>query len=564
MDWFSAREGSDPRTQRGASRPRLGIELVVATFAPGLVVFVLPTIALISRNPEFFRRDLSAGRDLYLAAFLTIGVGFVLWAASRRRVIRFLWVSYLLITPGWLMFELLGEWDRALGGILTVILILAASWFVVRGDRGISLRAVGLLSSLLLISFVITTSFDLQAANGGGAPVQSADRPVSATPAGETKPTPNIYHVVLDEYQTQMFELTLNDELRKKLSGFTYFPNTRTSFGRTEMSMASIIGPSDYDYESTPQAFAEIAFRGRQSSLEELRRLGYDITGFSHLSSLYGAPPPFDESVLLRDYVQFDPGEGQVSLANSLWMYAHAPAEIARGLLPEDHHAALAGGNLLPSETPVISAMSLEKFIAREGQLADSGRYTLLHLILPHFPYVMSADCGYEVGVETGPLPQAACATSLVIDLVEELKSLDRFQSSFLVVHGDHGARFESIGGKLRQLPEDLDSEEWNDARSRSLLLVKPAGVGAEGRLAVSEYPAMLTDIMPTLFDSIDAAFTSSDGRVSLLADDRPDRDKRYYHFYDKGDDGLPEGELTRYVIEGDEFRHDTTIQLPD
>lgn len=562
MDAPSPHRGESFHRPVGSARPPLGIATLIATIAPGLVVFALPTVGLISRNQEFFRGDYSAGRNLYLLALLVISVGFALWVASRWRAGRFLWTAYLLVTPGWLLYTALGGWDRLIVGLLVVTLILTTAWFFHRQHA--SIKNVGLLSVLLLAVSIITTMLDVRDASAESGAPQQIDTVVSTPAVAPTVQVPNIYHVVLDEYQTEMFEVTLDSEVRRDLSGFNYYPDARTTYGRTEMSMASILGPSDYDYEKSPQDFVDASWRGPDSSLQELRRAGYRTTGFSHLPSLYGSPSPFDEAVLLSDYVQFDPRDDHIILADSLWLYAHTPAEAAQRLLPEDHYAALEGENLLPSEAPAVSVLSLEKFIDRERELPSAGRYTLIHLILPHFPYVMSADCEYTEGEETAPSEQAACTTSLIVDLVEELKDLNRFESSHIVIHGDHGARFGMAGDELRQVPQDFGSEEWNEARSRSLLLIKPAGADAEEPLAVSEYPALLTDIMPTLFDSIDVPFVSRDGRISLLADELPERPTRFYHFYDKGDDGLPDGELTRWVIEGDGIRYERTIQLPD
>jgi hypothetical protein len=211
-----------------------------------------------------------------------------------------------------------------------------------------------------------------------------------------------------------------------------------------------------------------------------------------------------------------------------------------------------------------MSAAGLGIFINRERRSAATGRYSLVHLILPHFPYVLSADCGYEAGSETTPAAQAECAADLMVRLVEELRALDRFDDSTIVLMGDHGARFERTeDGALVQVPSDFFGERWSDARSRSLLLVKPAGVDSTEDLVVSDYPARLTDVMPTVFDSLGLPFEVGEGRTSLLADKLPERRERYYHFYAKGDDGLPDGEIARFVISDGELTSDTIITVP-
>lgn len=537
--------------------------MAIATLVPGLVVFALPAVDLIARNGEFFRGDFSAGRDLYFLALLLVSVGFCLWIASRWQAGRFLWTCYLLVAPGWLAYSALLDWHRVAAGVLVAILVVAMAWVIHREGRMAWIRTIGLLAVVLLLGSIITTFLNVRAAAANSEDPQDTNTLDSISAVEAMAHLPNIYHVVMDEYQTQMFESTLDDESRRRLSGFTYFPDARTTYGRTEMSMASILGPSDYDYKTTPQDFVDASLRGTESSLERLRRAGYRTTGFTHLPSLYGSPSPFDEAILFKDFVEFDPGDDYTRLANSLWVYAYTPGSLAERLLPRDHYGQLTGENLLPSDAPPVSALSFRTFINREREFASRGRYTLVHLILPHFPYVMSADCQYNEGAESTPADQARCATSLIVDLVEELRDLDRFESSLILIHGDHGARFRVTDEDLVQLPSDLFSEEWSDARSRPLLLIKPAELDSSEPLTISEYPALLTDIMPTIFDSIDIPFVAARGRVSLLSSDLPDRSTRYYHFYDKGKDGLPDGELTRYVVEAGEIRRDRAIQLP-
>jgi arylsulfatase A-like enzyme len=152
-----------------------------------------------------------------------------------------------------------------------------------------------------------------------------------------------------------------------------------------------------------------------------------------------------------------------------------------------------------------------------------------------------------------------------LIDLfLEELRGLDRFDSSIIIIHGDHGARFElNEAGDLERAPGDFYSERWSDARSRSLLLVKPAGIGSSTEFEISDYPAELTDVVPTVFDSVGLEFKSRDGRTSLLSASPPSRGVRFYHFYDKRDDHLPDGEVVRFVISDEGIAVDRTISLP-
>lgn len=526
---------------------------------------------MIARNREFFDGGYAAGRDLFVLSLLVIGVGFALWAASRWRIGRFFWTCYLLLTPGWFVYSALGDWNRDLAAALTGLAIVATAWLAHRSGSGFT-GGIEIVSVMLLLGMVATTVIEARPTLAENAPTPEVlsdemtddDAPSPRVVAAEEpRGAPNIYHIVMDEYQTEMFELSLDRDLEHALSGFLFYPEARSAYGRTEMSMASVLGAYDYDYQTPPQDYVDDSLHGPDSSLAILREAGYTTIGYSHLTSLYGSPPPFDESNLHRDFVEATPDGHSTDLLNSLWLYSNTPSEVARSFLTEDDYSALAVDNLLPDDAPPISAWSMEKFIAEERDLPTSGRYSLVHLILPHFPYVLSDDCQFVEGAETSPLEQAACANGLVVALVEELKRLERFEDSVIVVQGDHGARFQSQGEALHQIRQDFDGEEWNEARSKALLLIKPAGIGANDPLTVFDYPASLTDLMSTVFDSVGIQYLPGDGRTSLLASPLPERTTRYYHFYEKADDGLPDGELTRFTIDSGGFSFDSIITLP-
>ena len=554
---------ASPEPSATSTRLPLTPLTIVAIVAPGFIVFALPMIGHIARNEEFFEGDYLAGRYLYGLGLVTVAIGFGLWSLTATTAGRFLFTCYVLLTPGWILYTALGGWRRAFAGLVVTLLLLVAGLLVVRLGSQRFMNGIGLFAAVTLVATLVTTAIEMQSDGVAGRAAAATPGPGDAA-VGQSASLPNVYHIVFDEYQTEMFEAVLDDGLRRALAGFTWYRDARTVYGRTEMSMASVFAPADYDYQATPQDFVDASVLAPDSSLQLIRQAGYTTTAYLHLESLYHEPPPFDESILFKDSVRSSPGSSRVQLASSLWAYSNLPGSLARRLLPKGDYDQLSGQNLLPDDAPPLSAAGLGIFISRERRSAATGRYSLVHLMLPHFPYVLSADCGYEAGSETTPAAQAECAADLMVRLVEELRALDRFDDSTIVLMGDHGARFERTeDGALVQVPSDFFGERWSDARSRSLLLVKPAGVDSTEDLVVSDYPAMLTDVMPTVFDSLGLPFEVGEGRTSLLADELPQRRERYYHFYDKGDDGLPDGEIARYVISDGELKSDTTITVP-
>ncbi|MCP4699070.1 MAG: sulfatase-like hydrolase/transferase [Gammaproteobacteria bacterium] len=145
-----------------------------------------------------------------------------------------------------------------------------------------------------------------------------------------------------------------------------------------------------------------------------------------------------------------------------------------------------------------------------------------------------------------------------MIDFVEKLKELDRFTDSLLVFQSDHGARFSVENGKLVGISESEQSRfdtKWSRARSRSVLLIKPAGASDQELFRVSAAEVSLLDIAPTVLQSIGIPLSPDFDGNSLVDPLLTDlKQVRYYHFYNKKD---PNGKvrinkMTRFRIEGD------------
>jgi hypothetical protein len=138
---------------------------------------------------------------------------------------------------------------------------------------------------------------------------------------------------------------------------------------------------------------------------------------------------------------------------------------------------------------PLVSRLSLEALIELEPRLPGHGRYTFVHVLLPHNPYVLRADCSRAAEpAGSDVLEQTGCALLLLGRYVETLRRLDRLDGSIVLVHGDHGS-----GEVLRDGRLESDEAAW----LRTVLLVKPAT--GRGPLRDAGETAALVDIAPTL-----------------------------------------------------------------
>lgn len=540
------------------------VTLLALTGTP-LLLFVSSSNTLYLRNQDDLQHTVGVLRP-FLGLFLALlAIGAALFAAAARGRLRVLWWMYLAFGPAFALFASFHRQATALDhpaavAVLLGLTVTVSALLTRRFEPRQAVRPVALASAFLIVGelFVFVTRYQPQAA--------VAPRPAAAAESHAAARRPNIYHVILDEYQTDMFQLTLTPEIERALAGFVFFPRNTAVYGRTGMSLPSIFSGRAYDYQTPQIEYQKAAFGSEASLLHWLKQGGYARAGYIH--DVFTFPLPlFDATTFHKDNlgraVEINYGE----TFWNLWFYANTPSFVARRFAQKDQLDQLATQNLLSSAAPIMSYHSFERILQREADLPAWGRYTFVHLVLPHFPNVLRSDCSYVTGKDetTGPLEQAGCATQLILALVAELKRLDRFESSLIIAHSDHGSRYVVIDGALVATEsKGLYSTEWSWARSRALLLIKPAGRTAFEPLVVSPAETELTDLFPTIMRSVGLEPPPGLTGVALvepvpLALAR----RRYYHFYDKKGPNEWTDQLARFVIEDGQIRFDANIPLP-
>ena len=392
-------------------------------------------------------------------------------------------------------------------------------------------------------------------------------QPVKETAAGPPRnDLPNVYHILMDEFQTDFFTAHLDDRVRDALSGFTFYPEAMTSFGRTELALAGIVSGSEYQFDvPLNDYFMRSYSEGSISNL--LRGYGYRTSGrILKDYSGYEFEKQFDDTYI-QNWTTTGPmiNDGSNLLA-SLWMKRELPDILAAGLIAPHHYGQLESDRLTSDLDPVRSVISFRDFMADEASKADRGRYEFHHLIIPHHPSVLNSQCGYEFGQRTTPIIQAGCAVLLIEEFVAMLKKLGRYEESVILIHADHGQWMYFRDGKLVPDESGSKSPNWNWGRSRPLVLFKPTGASADhDQMAISSRRVVLQDLLPSIFDAV--GLPKPDGLTgrSILAADFPDRPARFYHMYEKvhRTQTLVPEDFKRYIIRENSFTLDTDFDLP-
>ena len=186
--------------------------------------------------------------------------------------------------------------------------------------------------------------------------------------------------------------MSLDPEIRKKLGGFVIFPEAVTVFRRTEMSFATIFSGKNYDIKSPPLGYQKAAFNTEDSFLFWLKKkAGYRTSAVMHPVFNFKSKG-FDSVAFHKEVLQLD--YAAVNLVfRKLSFFSNYPALVAEKIIGRDDFEQMNNQNLLPVFAPVESYQSAVNIMAEEKYLPSNNKYLFVHLLLPHFPYVLRADC---------------------------------------------------------------------------------------------------------------------------------------------------------------------------
>lgn len=473
-----------------------------------LSLFFTPLVVLASahelfrRNQEDLHHTVSALLPFWVAGLVAV-VAFALvqrldrWPAARAALWSYHAAGFAFMAWGFLrglpFAQGLSLWalDTSAGSVLFAASCAGLTVALARGRHPRSIEP-----ALAALALVLAAREAYGLARLDQAPPPSvADIPRAFGPGGDSN-RPNVYHLILDAFQDELLEPCLPPEVGGLLDGFARV--RLASPMRHTMNVLPWILVGRWGGESRTRLHH--ALTGNDSVFSDFRGAGYRTVGFVP-SFLYRAnPPALDVTVFLDDSVFLDGRDtARVTAMHStifrqLWAYSVLPAPLARALA-KANPLGLDPGTLRSVDAlrlsalaqPVVSRLGLERLLEAEPRLPARGRYTFVHLLLPHSPYVLRRDCS-QGALPTDLAQQTECTLRLVGRFLGTLRGLGRLHDSVVVIHGDHGSGYVLRDGRLVSDPT---------ADLRTLLLAKPAG--ARGPMRALPGPASVIDIAPTL-----------------------------------------------------------------
>lgn len=495
------KRGEGPRVPRPASAKIEAVHRLLALFFTPLAVLA-SVHELYRRNQDDLHHSLSVLFPFWAAAVVAV-LAFALVqrgdGRSAARAALWAWYAAGFAFTAWGFLRGL----PFASGLVPWVLDTSAGWVIfacacaglaVTLARRKNPRSVEPALAVLALVFAAREAYGL-ATLDRVPPPSVADIPRALGPGGDPR-LPNVYHLILDAFQDELLEPCLTREVEGLLDGFARV--RLASPMRHTMSVLPWILTGRWGGEGRTRLHD--ALTGDDNVFSDFRVAGYRSVGFVP-GYLYRAnPPALDVTVFLDDSVLLDGRDrGRVramhgALFRQLWAYSVLPAAVARPLarrnplgLDPDLLRSVAVLRLSALAQPMVSRLGLERFLEAEAGLPPRGRYTFVHLLLPHSPHALRSDCSQGEGL-TDLKQQTECTLRLVGRFLETLRGLGRLDESVVVIHGDHGSGYGLREGRLVPDPTgDL----------RTLLLAKP--VGSRGPMRALPGPASVIDVVPTL-----------------------------------------------------------------
>lgn len=338
--------------------------------------------------------------------------------------------------------------------------------------------------------------------------------------AGAADPGPNVYHVVLDGFNGAYFDGAMRGAGLdgEDLPGFALFPFTRSQYDSTEFSTPSFLTGSVYLGGSLVDWLRSFNTGGLFHELRSRRGVPARIYGDDGFHEWQG------DVVAVRRETAMDGMRRASRSLHSLAIVRAMPGLLHRPLFDA------ARFEIVSPRADERRVMPFEMLLADEATNPPRGQYSYVHILVPHAPYTLDARC--RVSGAATYLSQASCGMTLVARLVQRLRELDRYESSLVIVHADHGwfdERWPDLRvvdpatgqAMVRPLPTRA-AAAWDadplrlEAYSNALLLVKPPGQ-ATAPLTRDLRLVELVDIPNTIYQALGLPSRSPEG-VSLLS----------------------------------------------
>lgn len=421
------------------------------------------------------------------------------------------------------------DWPQYRGQMLLNILlwflvICGITVFCIRGKKYISKIITGVslfMSATLFVTLLVLIVPCLP---------ESKARPEHGTPTNKDllslSDDTNVVVLVLDRYDVNFFKQALEEvpEFEEQLDGFVWFDNFAGCYISTIWAIPFMLS-GNYCLQGDAFAQARTSCDNRVY-WDELINHGYEMSLYTQSELIAPRAKENSRNFVDADFVISDRKSFTVLLYR-LVMCKYFP-DIVKPLTwlePYDFEA----WRRLDSEYRVYTSenLMLVDYLDDETMTADAEhpQFKFIHVSGTHPPYTID-EWGHRP--KDGNVEEGAVKGSLRLALryMEEMKALDIYDNSVIIVTADHG-----------------DSTE--DYCTSPVFLVKPRG--SHGTLTVNHTPSSQSDLGATILELAGIDTEQSPYGVSVFDEAGERKKKRYYYISDSTRVNIPG--KSRYIL---------------
>ncbi|MBC75054.1 MAG: hypothetical protein CME64_03485 [Halobacteriovoraceae bacterium] len=251
---------------------------------------------------------------------------------------------------------------------------------------------------------------------------------------------PNIYHILLDEASFESFEEIVKEKKLKHFSSFDVFSNITTNYSFSKGSAFSTFTSKYLNEGDSVTSKLNNAFNGGTTLLSKLKGLGYETLKVGNLPDIIKS----DHRYRFEDFDYDEPVYKYKALNNTIVFL-----QLFKSKYTPFFRAPFLNQYLYPY-TIYSEKYGFQKFLEQEKDLSGKGRYSLIYLTSPHFPYLLDESCNHEPILNYTTYESSyKCSLKMINQFLGKLKELNRYNDSLIIVHSDHG---KDYGRKLGNL----------------------------------------------------------------------------------------------------------------
>jgi len=379
-------------------------------------------------------------------------------------------------------------------------------------------------------------------------------------------PENNVVHLVLDGFQSDVFEELMEHELlgkkyRSDFSGFVFYNETLGTFPYTRFAVPAFLSGEIYTNNVPKNDFITSVIKGK-TILNTANEFGYvvDLASEPYFGALYANGTHANSYIIPKDSAT-DFKSDNATMMLDLTLFRIAPHFVKKYVYNDQSwllNSKFSGKEHMQyryfSHTAFVNELTENMSIERTSPV-----YKYIHVMNVHNPMVVAPNCGYAgrtMGTTRITLTvQSKCTLDTIVKLFNKMKALGIYDNALIVMHADHGGW--TVPYRWKQRIFWSNGEEitpFAASLASPLLAIKPPGV-ASGELKISPALASLTDI-PDTISTIMKWGIGFGGKSILDLDPKTQRERKFYFYTWQRDAWETDytGPIQEFIIKGSHY----------